>query len=126
MSVEFVICNISVIHLAPFNRASFEDSFIEEFLYNSIHGLRCDLLSAQWALLRSLSHPVRYALFAVNVITIVALCWLIDKHLADAAFEVLRDLSCLVSSALESILDQYRIQLKSVIIIDLLLGELRS
>jgi hypothetical protein len=124
--VQFVICNISVIHLAPLNRASFEYSFIEKLLYNSIHGLWCDLLPAQWAILGSLGQPFRNALFAIYVVTIVTLCRLIDKQLADAAFEVLRDVSGFVSCTLENSLDQNWIQLESVKIIDLLLGELRS
>jgi len=74
----------------------------------------------------SLGHPFRYALFAIYVITIIALCSLIDKQLADATFEVLRYISCLVGCTLENILDQNWVHLKIVIIFDLLLGELRS
>ena len=124
--MKFVICDISVINLAPFNRAPFQYSIIEKFLYNSVHGLRCDWFPAQWTLLLSFGHPFLYALFAIYVITVIALCCLIDKHLADATFEVLRDFSSLVGCPLENGLNQYWIQLESVIIIDLLLGELRS
>ena len=60
------------------------------------------------------------------MITIITLCRQIDKHLADAAFEVLRYIARLVSCTLENILDQSWVHLKCVIIFDLLLGELRS